>query len=390
MAARSYLATGRQPIEAGRRAAFPDWLPAGEQGEDAQPLPVWRHGETARLTDAAVEEKRTRPPSRYNEGTLVAAMQNAWRFVADGPWRDRLREAKGIGTPATRAEVIHGLKAQEFLTLDGKHLVPTERGLALFGVPERADPALVDPGVAAQLKLLLDEVLIGSQELAGARRCCMRAGAAHHRPAHGRGMDVQALPPMSGVTPLLGKTARGGTAGKELLPPTPAMKRHVVSLARQKGIARPAGYAKSGAVCRSFLGQHAPGKGRAGKSAVLAAATWPVVDEPSPQPDAERPGTAVSGGQASSPPRNRKERGLAASTRKTGPAGHRTTPSPGVQDRSCAGSGADVRPEADGTPLRIPSATRGPPGSSAHGTEPVDGMHHRKSRSIRSRECGWV
>ena len=219
VAARSYLATGRQPIEAGRRAAFPDWLPAGEQGEDAQPLPVWRHGETAPLTDAAVEEKRTRPPSRYNEGTLVAAMQNAWRFVADGPWRDRLREAKGIGTPATRAEVIHGLKAQEFLTLDGKHLVPTERGLALFGVPERADPALVDPGVAAQLKLLLDEVLIGSQELAGARRCCMRAGAAHHRPAYRRGMDVQALPPMSGVTPLLGKTARGGTAGKELLPP---------------------------------------------------------------------------------------------------------------------------------------------------------------------------
>ena len=68
-------------------------------------------------------------------------MQNAWRFVADGPLRDRLREAKGIGTPATRAEVIRGLKAQEFLTLAGKHIVPTERGLALFGVLEWADPA---------------------------------------------------------------------------------------------------------------------------------------------------------------------------------------------------------------------------------------------------------
>ena len=131
-----FLATGRQPIEAGWRAAFPDWRPAEERGEDAQPLPALRHGETARLTDAAVEDKETRPPPRYNEGALVAAMQNAWRFVADGPLRDRLREAKGIGTPATRAEVIRGLKAQEFLTLDGKHIVPTERGLALFGVLE--------------------------------------------------------------------------------------------------------------------------------------------------------------------------------------------------------------------------------------------------------------
>lgn len=92
----AFLATGRQPIEAGWRAAFPDWRPAEERGEDAQPLPVLRHGETVRLTDAAVEDKETRPPPRYNEGSLVEAMQNAWRFVADGPLRDRLREAKGI------------------------------------------------------------------------------------------------------------------------------------------------------------------------------------------------------------------------------------------------------------------------------------------------------
>ena len=163
-----FRAAGRQPIELGWRAAFPDWQPAEEKGEDAQLLPALRHGETATLRDATVEDKETRPPPRYNEGTLIEAMQNAWRFVTDEALQERLKEAKGIGTPATRAEIIRGLKTQEFLVADGKHIVPTERGLALFAVLERADPALVDPGVTAQMERLLDEVLVGQQEMVGA------------------------------------------------------------------------------------------------------------------------------------------------------------------------------------------------------------------------------
>ncbi|WP_250265669.1 type IA DNA topoisomerase [Rhodovastum atsumiense] len=157
--------TGRQPIELGWRAAFPDWQPPGEKGEEAQLLPALRDGETVTLRDAAVEDKETRPPPRYNEGTLIEAMQNAWRFVADEALQARLKEAKGIGTPATRAEIIRGLKAQDFLVADGKAIVPTERGLALFAVLQRADAALVDPGVTAQMECLLDQVLTGQQEM---------------------------------------------------------------------------------------------------------------------------------------------------------------------------------------------------------------------------------
>ncbi len=212
----AFLASGRQPIEAGWRAAFPDWRPAEERGEDAQPLPVLRHGETARVTEAAVEDKETRPPPRYNEGTLVEAMQNAWRFVADGPLRDRLREAKGIGTPATRAEVIRGLKAQDLLNLDGKHVVPSERGLALFSVLERADPALVDPGVTAQLDLLLDDVLVGTQEMTGTvDAVCAQALRIIGRLSNGAG--APALPPMGGAA-FPSETARGkaGRGGRHL------------------------------------------------------------------------------------------------------------------------------------------------------------------------------
>ena len=142
-----FRATGRQALEAGWRAAFPGWRPEEEKGEGGQALPVLRDGEAARLQDPIIEDKETRAPPRYKEGTLIEAMQNAWRFVEDEALRERLREAKGIGTPATRGEIISGLKRQGFLTAQGQNIVPTEQGLALFEALGRADPALVDPGV---------------------------------------------------------------------------------------------------------------------------------------------------------------------------------------------------------------------------------------------------
>jgi len=222
----AFRATGRQPIELGWRAAFPQWRPAEETGEGAQSLPVLRHGEAARLTDAEVEDKETRPPPRYNEGTLVEAMQSAWRFVDDEALRERLREAKGIGTPATRAEIIRGLKAQDFLTLDGKHVVPTERGLALFGILEQADPALVDPGVTAQLELLLDEVLVGRQEMLGAiDAVCAQASRSIGRLTEGA--KAHAVP-LIGATAATATGAQGRGRGKQGRTAGPAARKDSV------------------------------------------------------------------------------------------------------------------------------------------------------------------
>jgi len=175
-------------------------------------------------------------------------MQNAWRFVNDEVLRERLKEAKGIGTPATRAEIIGGLKKQGFLIAQGKHIVPTEAGLSLFGVLKQADPALVDPGVTAQLECLLDDVVVGKQEMVGA---------------------IDAV--CNVAERIIGKLKEGGTAGGPLLsaaagsgpgtfPPTPAMKRFADSLVRQKGVKPPPGYKTSISICRKFLNEHAPKK----------------------------------------------------------------------------------------------------------------------------------
>jgi DNA topoisomerase-3 len=162
-----------------------------------------------------------------------------------------LKEAKGIGTPATRAEIIGGLKKQGFLIAQGKNIVPTETGLSLFGVLKQADPALVDPGVTAQLECLLDEVVIGKQEMVGAIDAVCDVAQ----------RIIGKLVERTGTGgPSLRNTVVGGDAG--VRPPTPAMKRFADSVAREKRIKPPVGYTKSGSICRAFLDRHAPKKDR--------------------------------------------------------------------------------------------------------------------------------
>ena len=243
-----FRAGGRQPIDLGWRAAFPDWQPADEKGDEAQFLPPLHNGETAQLHDPKIEDKETRPPPRYNEGTLIEAMQNAWRFVDDDVLRERLKEAKGIGTPATRAEIIGGLKKQDFLIAQGKNIVPTETGLSLFGVLKQADPALVDPGVTAQLECLLDDIVVGKQEMVSAiDAVCDVAQRIIGRLKEGAAADG----------PVLLGAAIGSAAAHIHQLCDEAVCRQPK---RKKGIKPPPGYKTSIAICRKFLSEHAPKK----------------------------------------------------------------------------------------------------------------------------------
>ena len=161
--AAEFRAVGRIPLRLGWKAVYQAVDPDAE-AEAEQTLPSLRDGEKAILSDPRVEAKRTQPPPRYNEGTLVDAMQNAWRFVEDSALRERFKEAKGIGTPATRAEIIKGLKRQNMLAADGKLVLPTPAGLQLFELLRGAAPALVDPGTTALWEMRLDEVVVGKAD----------------------------------------------------------------------------------------------------------------------------------------------------------------------------------------------------------------------------------
>jgi DNA topoisomerase-3 len=221
----AFQAVGRQPIEIGWRAVYGEEAERQGRGgednkDDRQMLPPLKDGETVGLSEPMVEAKETKPPPRYSEGTLIEAMANAWRFVENPEHRERLKEAKGIGTPATRAEIIQGLKRQELLAASGKHIVPTERGLALFGILEKADRALVDPAVTAKLEFLLDAVLVGRRRAEEAiDAVCGQAARIIGRMLEGASSDGAALPAVSSKAAEMGagaaRKARQSARGPE-------------------------------------------------------------------------------------------------------------------------------------------------------------------------------
>ncbi|PWC51875.1 DNA topoisomerase [Azospirillum sp. TSA6c] len=223
----AFRAVGRIPLKLGWKAAFGSAESDGKPEEETeQTLPPLTDGELATLSHPKVEAKRTQAPPRYNEGTLVDAMQNAWRFVEDPPLRDRLKEAKGIGTPATRAEVIKGLRKQNLLGADGKWLVPTPAGLHLFETLRAAAPTLVDPGTTALWEMKLDEVVTGRADF---RRVIDAIASEAHRligalvGQRGTALDL-GLPAPKARFARQGATARGKAARGAAAAPGDAAK----------------------------------------------------------------------------------------------------------------------------------------------------------------------
>jgi DNA topoisomerase-3 len=289
-----FRTTGRIPLVQGWKAVYGGADQDANKEED-QTLPVLTDGEVATLREPRIESKRTQPPPRYNEGTLVDAMQNAWRFVKASDMRDRLKEAKGIGTPATRAEIIKGLKRQNLLTADGKLVVPTEAGLQLFELLRDAAPALVDPGTTAQWEMQLDDVVTGRADfrlvidgIAAEAEKLITALLGRPRGA----VNLQAPPPAKPASGSRKKTSRRSpkeTAGTTSAakassakpkrarkakaddangstkqtsssagtsPPTARMISYAQKLAKGKNVALPAGYDRDFQACRRFLDQH--------------------------------------------------------------------------------------------------------------------------------------
>ena len=77
-------------------------------------------------------KKKTTPPSRFSEGSLIEAMANVHRFVSDAKAKAVLKENEGIGTEATRASILETLKGRGFIAASGKSLVSTPLGQSLI------------------------------------------------------------------------------------------------------------------------------------------------------------------------------------------------------------------------------------------------------------------
>jgi len=154
-----FKASGRTPRIEGWREVL-----GRENGKDPgnQPLPPVKTGQTVILDQANIEDKETKPPARFSEGTLIQAMKSIGKTITDPKLKAVLKETAGLGTEATRAGILQTLLKRGFVTKQKKHLVSTTVGRALIdAVPE----AVKNPATTAIWEQQLDIIAQGKASL---------------------------------------------------------------------------------------------------------------------------------------------------------------------------------------------------------------------------------
>ena len=96
-------------------------------------LPNLTEGEVLSLVNADITEHKTKPKPLYTEATLLSAMENAGKEVKEDDKRKAMAKC-GIGTPATRSNIIETLILRDYIRRDKKSIIPTEKGLAVYEI----------------------------------------------------------------------------------------------------------------------------------------------------------------------------------------------------------------------------------------------------------------
>jgi DNA topoisomerase-3 len=114
----------------------PGWLAvygrqAGTDEESDRAIALVTPGERARTRTVEVRENVTKPPARFTEATLLSAMEGAGKLVDDEELREAMAE-RGLGTPATRAQIIEGLLYEGYLIRQGRELFVAAKGMSLI------------------------------------------------------------------------------------------------------------------------------------------------------------------------------------------------------------------------------------------------------------------
>ena len=118
-------------------------------------------GQAVACTAAEALAKRTKPPGRYSEGTLLRAMETAGKLVEDDEAAEAMKDA-GIGTPATRAATIERLVDAEYIEREGRGLRATEKGIGL--VTMLGDHVLTSPELTGRWEQRLNRIERGEEQ----------------------------------------------------------------------------------------------------------------------------------------------------------------------------------------------------------------------------------
>ncbi|MCL2774810.1 MAG: DNA topoisomerase III [Oscillospiraceae bacterium] len=105
-----------------------------DETESEQTLPPIKQGDKLNVKSCNIETGKTKPPPRYTEATLLSAMENPSGQIQDKTLRDVIQNTSGLGTPATRADIIEKLFSSFYVERRGKEIVPTSKGIQLISI----------------------------------------------------------------------------------------------------------------------------------------------------------------------------------------------------------------------------------------------------------------
>lgn len=153
----SFYAAGREIISKGWKKVYE--IEDEDLDENEQTLPSLKKGESYTCHNTLIKSHKTKPPARYTEATLLSAMENPSKFIQDKSMKEYI--GGGLGTPATRADIIEKLFSSFYMEKQGSSIVPTSKGLQLI---ELVPPDLKEPLLTAEWEQKLDAISKGKQK----------------------------------------------------------------------------------------------------------------------------------------------------------------------------------------------------------------------------------
>lgn len=153
----SFLTEGKILLELGWKAIYQS---TGSKTKEVILTPVPEDA-TILCSELTKEENETKPPPRFNEATLLSAMENSDRLVDDEELANAMKE-RGLGTPATRAAIIEKLLHEKYVVREGKELTPTGKAFELLALLEAMKiDVLASPEMTGEWEFKLNQIMRG-------------------------------------------------------------------------------------------------------------------------------------------------------------------------------------------------------------------------------------
>ncbi len=158
------IVVGESFLTEGKILLDPGWkIIYGKSADNQKDIMLDSIPENANVicNDISLEKLETKPPPRFNEATLLSAMENSDKLVEDEELAEAMKE-RGLGTPATRASIIEKLIKEKYVVREGKDLTPTGKAFELLALLEAMKiDVLASPEMTGDWEFKLNQIMKG-------------------------------------------------------------------------------------------------------------------------------------------------------------------------------------------------------------------------------------